>query len=152
MKQFFLLATSMVFLFACNNSKRTSSGDATTKAPLTDTYWKLTELNGVAIDITPPNGKQIYLVMNSADKRASGNAGCNGYGGNYELNSNGFNIKFGPMIHTQMACGVIETEVSYLKMLETVDSYYVNDTALQLNRARMAPLAKFVKISGKPGN
>jgi heat shock protein HslJ len=150
MKQVFLFSVAVLLLCSCNNSKQ-STGD-NNKSTLTDVYWKLTELNGQPVNIMPPDGREVYLVLHTAEKRASGNAGCNGYGGNYELNSNGFNIKFGPMIHTQMACGALETENAYLKVLESVDSYYVTDSSLQLNRARMAPLARFVAVKGKAIN
>ena len=43
-----------------------------------------------------------------------------------------------------MACPDMTVEQDFLEMLETVDSYAIgSDGTLSLNRARMAPLARF---------
>lgn len=148
MKKLFYLAAVFFFgLQACNSTKK--AGDGNTDAGLTDTYWKLTELNGTAIGEANADRREVYLILRKKDSRAQGNAGCNGYGGTYELNPNGFNIKFSAMMHTQMACPGLDIENQFLKVFETADSYYVKDGTLQLNRARMAPLAKFVAVPDK---
>jgi copper homeostasis protein (lipoprotein) len=42
-----------------------------------------------------------------------------------------------------MACPELAQEREFLEMLPRVDNYTLGDGALSLNRARMAPLARF---------
>jgi len=146
-KTFYLAIVLFLGLQACNSSKKTTDGNNT--AGLTDTYWKLTELNGKVIGEADAGRREVYLILRQQDSRVQGNAGCNGYGGTYTLDPNGFNIKFSSMMHTQMACAGLDVENEFLKVFEQADSYYVKDGTLQFNRARMAPLAKFVAVPGK---
>ncbi|RYD73396.1 MAG: META domain-containing protein, partial [Sphingobacteriales bacterium] len=140
-KLFYLAAVLFLALTACNSSKKAQTGKGD---ELLDTYWKLTELNGKPIGEANTDRREVYVILRRADSRVQGNAGCNGYGGSYTLDPNGFNIKFSAMMHTQMACPGLDVENEFLKLFETADSYYVKDGTLQFNRARMAPLAKFV--------
>ncbi len=145
-KLFYLAAVSFLSLQACNGSKKMSDTNST---QLTDTYWKLTELNGKAIGEAGTDRREVYVILRKDGSRVQGNAGCNGYGGSYTLDPNGFNIKFSAMMSTQMACPGLDIENQFLKVFEQADSYYVKDGTLQFNRARMAPLAKFVAVPGK---
>ena len=145
----YFAAIFLLILQACNGPKNVTTQN--NGASLTDTYWKLTELNGKPIGDASADRREVYLVLRKMENRVQGNAGCNGYGGTYTLNPNGFNIQFSSMMHTQMACPGLDIENEYLKVFEMADSYYVNNGQLQLNRARMAPLAKFVAVAGKTG-
>ncbi|MFT3980813.1 MAG: META domain-containing protein [Ferruginibacter sp.] len=146
MKKVIYLAAAAVFgLSACHCSKKAASAQTAT---LKDTYWKLIELNGGPVT-GAPDSKEAYVILHTKDNRASGNGGCNGFGGTYELNPNGFNIRFSAFIRTQMACPGLDIENRFLGVFEKADSYYVINDTLQLNRARMAPLAKFVAVKGK---
>lgn len=149
-KVIYVFASLFLLLQACNGSKKIAADKSDNmQTALTDTYWKLTELNGKPVGEASEGRREVYLVLRKKDNQAQGNAGCNGYGGTYELNANGFNIKFSRIMHTMMACPGLEVENEYLKVLETADSYYVKDGVLQLNRARMAPLAKFITVPEK---
>ena len=144
-KVIYLAAAAIVSLSACNSTKKAGGKSAAT---LKDTYWKLVELNGKPIK-DDADRKEVFLFFSSKENHAGGNGGCNGYGGSYELKDNGFSLRFGNMIRTQMACPGLELEDEYLKVLENTDSYYVYSDTLQLNRARMAPLARFVAVPSK---
>jgi heat shock protein HslJ len=149
-KIIYVFASLFLLLQACNGSKKMATGEPKQmETSLTDTYWKLTELNGKPVGEAGEERREVYLVLRKKDNRAQGNAGCNGYGGTYELNTNGFNIKFSQVMHTMMACPGLDLENEYLKVIEVADSYYVKDGVLQLNRARMAPLAKFIAVPEK---
>ncbi|RYF84529.1 MAG: META domain-containing protein, partial [Chitinophagaceae bacterium] len=90
-KLFYLVAIVFAGLQACNSSK-TATGAAGT-GQLTETYWKLTELNGKPIGEANADRREVYLILRTAESRVQGNAGCNGYGGTYSLDPNGFNIR-----------------------------------------------------------
>jgi heat shock protein HslJ len=42
-----------------------------------------------------------------------------------------------------MACPDMQTESTFLQVLQKVDNYAIKDDTLSLQKARMAPLAKF---------
>ena len=107
-----------------------------------DTKWKLVELNGKAIENKNKSSKMSFLQLNAADRYAA-YAGCNNMMGGYELKENVLRIKFTKGASTMMACPDMETEQAFAKMLETVDNYSIKGSQMTLNKARMAPLARF---------
>jgi len=110
---------------------------------LKETYWKLVELMGQPVSDLP---RDAYLILKEKDQRVTGSGGCNGIGGSYETD-NQFKLRFSQMVSTMMACikgG--DTERQFLDVLSKVDSYTIQGGMLQLNRARMAPLARFEPV------
>ncbi|TPV34765.1 META domain-containing protein [Paucihalobacter ruber] len=108
---------------------------------ITEKYWKLVELNGQPVT-TGKGNREAYLILKSENNRAHGNGSCNMFNGNYEL-MEGNRIKFSKMASTLMACQDMETERNFMNVLETADNYNLTETTLVLNKARMAPLARF---------
>jgi copper homeostasis protein (lipoprotein) len=104
--------------------------------------WQLVELNGQPVQ--PPQGRDgAFLELESAQERATGNASCNRFFGSYELTA-GNRLRFAPnLASTMMACPELERERAFLDVLARVDNYTLADGVLSLNRARMAPLARF---------
>lgn len=111
---------------------------------ITDRRWKLVELAGkpVADQI---NGKEPFLLLQTADNRYSASGGCNGIGGNFTLEANG-RIKFSAGMSTKMACDNMEIENGLTKALAAADNYSISSDDLSLNKARMAPLARFKAV------
>ena len=103
--------------------------------------WKLIELNGKSVN-TGSLMKEPFLYFNPFDSRVNGNGGCNNLFGEYKVE--GLRLSFSKMAMTRMACQNMEIEDQLNKVLNTVDNYTVVDGVLSLNKARMAPLAKFV--------
>ncbi len=108
--------------------------------------WKLVELNGKPVENTSGNGKEYFISLQQEESRVSGYAGCNSFFGSYELKE-GNRVTFSKMGSTMMACPNMATEQELFKVLETVDNYTTDGKTLQLNKARMAPLARFEMIS-----
>lgn len=107
--------------------------------PLTGTYWKLTELMGQPVKA---GAREAHLIFKEGGQ-VGGSGGCNHVSGSYETKAPD-RIRFTQMISTMMAClQGMETERGMLDALERADSYTLTGNALQLNRARMAPLARF---------
>lgn len=115
-----------------------------TTETITGRYWKLIELQGRAV-ADGTTQKEPYIRLNAKDNRIEANGGCNGMGGTYEL-SDPNRIKFSQLIGTMMACENMEVENGLRDVLTSTDSYHLSADTLQLFRARMAPLAKFVAI------
>lgn len=109
-----------------------------------DQRWQLVELRGRPI----PAGKanNVGLTLRAIDARVSGNASCNSFSGHYVITS-GQRIRFDRnMASTMMACAGMDLEAEFLDVLRMTDNYAIgSDGTLGLNRARMAPLARFVR-------
>ena len=114
---------------------------------LTDKYWKLVELNGQQISSTTTS-KEPHIIFKSEENIVAGNGGCNSFHGSFELKEGG-RITLSKLASTQMACLDMDVEDRFLKVLETVDNYNLTASTLVLNRARMAPLARFELVRNK---
>ncbi|MDD2724939.1 MAG: META domain-containing protein [Methylovulum sp.] len=147
----FIFLASVFTSVGCSSSKTTDLNPAAPKlsAALTGIYWKLTELNGESVADAKGSGRREIFMLLDEDGRVSGNGGCNGFGGTFKTSGDGFRLTFSQLIGTQMACPDMSLESRLFKVLEATDSYYVNHNELQLIRARMAPLAKFIAIPDK---
>ncbi|RXM49788.1 MULTISPECIES: META domain-containing protein [unclassified Chryseobacterium] len=127
-----------VFLVSCQTQ--------TAQKPTTDITgkkWKLTELNGKPIELKNTKNNP-YFKLNMEGMRYEGHAGCNGLGGTFEIKQDVMRIKFNQGMSTMMACEDLDIENQFTKAILAADNYSVNGNTLTLNKARMAPLAKFV--------
>ncbi|ADQ18792.1 META domain-containing protein [Leadbetterella byssophila] len=104
-------------------------------------YWKLVELNGKPIKA---GQKEPHLIIKEG--RVTGNGGCNGFSGSYELDESTMRISFSKVAATQMACMDAEYESEFFSVLNTADNYTTDGKTLSLNKARMAPLARFEAV------
>ncbi|MDC8106814.1 META domain-containing protein [Chryseobacterium sp. B21-037] len=134
----YVLILSVLILAICCTAKTAdkNSNDITGKT------WKLIEINGQPIQLKNPKNNP-YFKLNMTDMRYEGNAGCNGLGGTFEIKQDIMRIKFNQGISTMMACDDLEIEQRFTKALLAADNYSVNGKILSLNKAKMAPLAKF---------
>lgn len=118
------------------------------KTELQETYWKLTELMGKPVVMNENNKKEIHIILKKAGNGVTGFSGCNSIMGKYELKE-GSRITFSAMASTMMACPDLTTESEFNKMLGTVDNYSLNGNTMTLNKARMAPMARFEAVVTK---
>ncbi|WP_345205345.1 META domain-containing protein [Chryseobacterium ginsengisoli] len=110
---------------------------------ITGKVWKLTEINGQPIKLKNPAANP-YFTLNTKDMRYEGHGGCNGVGGTFEIKQEVMRIKFNQGMSTMIACDDLDTEHAFTQALLSADNYSVNGNILTLNKARMAPLAKFI--------
>jgi heat shock protein HslJ len=107
-------------------------------------HWKLVELRGQPV---PTLDREPYLMFAADGMRVSGFGGCNSFTGSYRLDEPASRIRFEQIASTMMACvGGNDVERSFHEVLETADNYSLNGYRLTLNRARMAPLARFEAV------
>jgi heat shock protein HslJ len=139
-----IFSLSACNLFKKSPEQQTGEGNSTTTKLITDRKWKLVELAGqpVADQI---NGKEPFLMLNLKDNRYSASGGCNGLGGDFELQGE-LRIKFVPGMSTMMACENMEIEKELNRVFSLADNYSLSGDNLSLNKARMAPLARFKAI------
>lgn len=143
--QFFALILCISALAACNIFKKSpSSGDGSASNVLTDRRWKLVELAGKPV-ADKVNGKEPFVLFQKNDNRYSATGGCNGLGGTFALLANG-KIQFTQGMSTMMACDQMEIENGLKEVFSTADNYTISGDNLSLNKARMAPLARFKAV------
>ncbi|NKI34760.1 META domain-containing protein [Wenzhouxiangella sp. XN79A] len=108
--------------------------------------WRLVELGGAPVDAEGLRERP-YFELDPEDDRVHGNASCNMFNGAYAIRS-GQRITFGPnLAMTMMACPDMAVEDRFTDVLTSADSFSVGaNGALTLNRARMAPLARFEAV------
>ena len=98
--------------------------------PLENTYWKLQELDGQAVT-TPEGQREAHMILQPAESRVGGNAGCNNFFGGYQLD--GETLRFGQTGATMMACpDGMDTEQAFLAALGKVDRYAIKGAILHL--------------------
>lgn len=111
---------------------------------ITDKYWKLIEINGKPVVKTEGMRREPYIILNSEYGRLNGSGGCNSINAGYEIKE-GNRVTFTKAVSTLMACPDMAIEAELLQVLETIDNYSLSADGknLSLNKARMAPLARF---------
>jgi len=111
---------------------------------ITEKYWKLVELRGQPVPKLP---REPHLILKIEGNRVTGTGGCNGFTGTYTLDKAALRIRFSQVASTMMACVQgMDTEQSFHEVLGMVDNYSLAGDHLSLNRARMAPLARFEAV------
>ncbi len=124
-------------------AERPGAGETDHQPTLTETYWKAIELMGKPV---PEGNREAYIILKKENNQVAARGGCNGMGSRYELKGMD-RIRFTPAISTQMACAKgMDTDRMLGEVLERTDSYTLANGRLQLNRARMAPLAVFEPV------
>ena len=103
-----------------------------------DKKWKLIELYGKPIT---GSAETHYVIFHSKDGRVEAKANCNIIINNYKI-KNQYRLNITSGISTLMACPD-NLEQELVKALAQADNLSVTETNLSLNKARMAPLARF---------
>ncbi len=121
-----------------NNVGTTVGSSATEVAGFTGIDWQLTEL----LSDTLANDTRVFVHF-AADGKVYGNSGCNQFSGSWGLDNQ--RLRLGQMASTMRACPEpqMQLEQVFLAQLALADNYTLADNTLSLNKARMAPLARF---------
>ena len=153
-KKFFIcgLSALLIGMVSCKTiQKETKVNDSTSvvseEVNIVEKYWKLTELFGEPV-ITSEGGREAYMMLKKEDSRVTGNSGCNTFNGSFTMKP-GNMISFSKTISTMMMCVNMDVESKLYQALEMADNYYSDGDKLVLNKARMAPLARFEAVSAK---
>ena len=108
---------------------------------LEDKKWVLIELMGKPVETTG-RLREGHIQFSMETGRFSGSNTCNNFFGQYEL-MKGNRIEFGKAGSTLMACPDMETQNLFMEVLHMADNYSLTDSVLSINKARLAPLARF---------
>jgi len=111
---------------------------------LTNTYWKLIELNGMAVKVLPQRPEP-HLVLHSENRRLAGSGGCNRFQGSYTLE--GESLAFAQVASTMMACvDGMEQETAFFRTLESVRAWKIRGDGLELLDGSGRVVARFVAV------
>jgi heat shock protein HslJ len=88
--------------------------------------------------------REPHIILREENHRLNGTGGCNFFNGGYELKEMN-RISFTKVAATLMACLNMDIERELLRVFDTADNYTLSadGKTLSLNKARMAPLARF---------
>lgn len=137
MKKTFIFITILLILIltGCNQTPipqaTPTMEEPTVIVPeLNGTLWLLNSMNG---DNRITN---TFITLMFIDGWATGNAGCNDYGGEYSSTTEGvLNVHF--IVSHQVSClepaGIMEQEALYLELLKNVVQYGIVDGRLRLD-------------------
>jgi uncharacterized lipoprotein YbaY/heat shock protein HslJ/uncharacterized lipoprotein NlpE involved in copper resistance len=106
--------------------------DAKPAASLANTYWKLTELGDMKINMTETQKREVRITLANEGGRVMGFGGCNQIVGSYE--QEGATLRFKQMAGTRMACPapLMALENDVLKALAAVTAYHIEGDRLIL--------------------
>ncbi len=108
-------------------------------------YWKLIELRGQKVTADLGQRRDIHITLTANSTTFLGFGGCNPIMGTYNTEA-GNRIKFSKIAVTLRACKIQDFEKTFLNTLEEADNYAIKNDTLSLNKARMAPMAKFEAV------
>jgi copper homeostasis protein (lipoprotein) len=98
--------------------------------PLRNTYWKLIELNGKAVN-THEGRREAHMILAASEDQLRGHGGCNRFSGGFTLDDE--TISFGAMVMTEMGCVEgNDTELAFMNALSHTDRYAIGGQVLRL--------------------
>jgi heat shock protein HslJ len=125
-------------------SSEPPSAASAAAVPLENTAWTLVDVGGTPARPIGSGAAGPTLRLNAAEKRVSGDTGCNMYAGPYQLS--GATLRFGPLISTRRACideALNRQEAALLGALDNVRSFRIDDDTLTVS-GDAGPVARFV--------
>ena len=109
---------------------------------LTNTYWKLVELNGAAV--VPGEGRELHMILRG-DDQVGGYAGCNQFTGSVTVTGDG--IAFGPIASTRRMCpDVMQQEDAFLQALENAQRFEISGEDLAIENASGEVTMRFAAV------
>jgi heat shock protein HslJ len=149
LKQLLIILFTFSSLLSCNSTKKSNNTTiSSTNTDLMETHWKLTELMGEPIVQETGTKTEMHVVLKKEGNQVYANGGCNSFRGSYSL-SEGNRLSFSQLAGTRKACINMEKEAAFMGIFQKADNYSIQGNILSLNKAKMAPLAKFEAVNLK---
>ena len=109
---------------------------------LTNTYWRLVELNGAPV--SPGEDKELHMILRGEDQ-VGGYAGCNHFTGSVTVSGEG--VAFGPIASTRRMCAVgMQQEDAFLQALESAHRFDISGEDLAIETANGEVTMRFVAV------
>lgn len=135
-----MLAAVLLMLTACSSQPVPPKAEAS----LTDTYWKLLEIDGKAA-LLGAGDQELNMILTSEGGQIRGYSGCNRFSGRYELE--GRQIKTRSLASTRRMCmSEMAQEDKMLKMLSSIVTYEIDGENLMLQAENGTTVMRFVAV------
>ena len=109
---------------------------------LTNTYWKLVELNGGAVQ--PGEDRELHMILRGEDQ-VGGYSGCNQFTGSVTVTGDG--LAFGPIASTRRMCAAaMQQEDAFLQALENAQRYSISGEDLAIENSGGEVTMRFVAV------
>ena len=130
---------------AASDAREPAAAEAENMKPdvtLTNTYWKLVELNGGAVE--PGEDRELHMILRSEDQ-VGGYSGCNQFSGSVTVSGDG--LSFGPIASTRRMCASgMQQEDAFLLALENAQRYSISGEDLAIENAGGEVTMRFVAV------
>lgn len=133
------LAAAITLAAGCASTAPTSS-----TASLTNTYWKLVELDGARVSMTPEQEREVRITLDDNGK-VTGFTGCNRVMGGYTVAADV--LRFTQLAGTRMMCPppAMQLESAVLANLNSVTGFRIDGEQLILLKDG-APVARYESV------
>lgn len=115
------------------NQTAETSGEIVPELRLQEVYWKLIGVEGKAV-IPNAHEREAYIILKLEGQRLQGFGGCNILMGSYTLDEKAHKVRFSRVASTMMACPRLADESAFLKALEKVEQFSIQDGVLLLQK------------------
>jgi putative lipoprotein len=120
---------------------------STPDVSLTETYWKLTEIDGRPAALGAGE-RELHMVLTSEGNHVRGFSGCNRFTGSYQWNES--QLRFTPLAATRMACVEgMEQEQRFLDALGAVMRFSISGDRLTFYTGDERRILRFKAIALK---
>lgn len=136
------LATAITVAAGCSSTTIPSNSSST--ASLTNTYWKLVELHGARVTMTPEQEREVRITLDDNGK-ITGFTGCNQVMGGYTVAAD--LLRFTQLAGTRMMCPppAMQLESAVLANLNSVTGFRIEAERLILLKDG-APVARYESV------
>jgi len=124
---------------------RSGEGAKVPAASLTETYWKLIELDGQAAGLGT-GGRELHMVLTGEGNLVHGFSGCNRFSGGYQ--GNGGKLTFTQLASTRMACiEGMDLEQRFLDALHRTSQFTIQGNSLALYSGDDQQTMRFMAVA-----
>jgi heat shock protein HslJ/pimeloyl-ACP methyl ester carboxylesterase len=102
---------------------------STVQTTLSNTYWKLIEVNGAPVQ-SRDDQPEVHMLLERVGNQVRGFAGCNRFFGSYEVR--GDSLRFGQLASTMTACPYLDEESAFFAAMQKVSRFEIMGEMLEL--------------------
>ncbi|MGM0571579.1 META domain-containing protein [Marinobacter sp.] len=139
-----MVLACLTLLAACASGPGSQQGGPVPTAPLTNTYWKLTVLQGEEVDVPQGEQGEPHMIFRD-DGKVNGFSGCNRFVGEYTVT--GANLLFDAMASTRMACPDDSYESVLYDVFADTAGVFLEGKVLKLLDEQGRELARFTAVA-----
>ena len=135
----------LLFWAGCRSTRPVASTTEQGYAELTETYWRLTEINHKPAPVTTDNQPEIHIKLRIQAKSLQGFTGCNRLNGIYKVMGSNI-VQFQNLSNNSQSCSQTTIENEIITTLGKVNRYKILETKLFLSNHSQSPILCFEAV------